>query len=164
MTDYTTLKDTVPPKLKSLLEKAAEFHSHLGPFLTIGVRMGIIGLQKIGKHDSSRLTITASLPLQVPFSCIIDGLQVSTNCTIGNQKLSLEDSETIQAKFRRKDAGREVIVALKTSQFELMKSELLKKGLSDEKVRELAWIIAGKSIDELFEITLKTRNLHAAEL
>jgi formylmethanofuran dehydrogenase subunit E len=157
MNNHKNLESTASPKLKSLLQKAAEFHSHLGPFLAIGIRMGVIGLQKIGKHGISRLTITASLPLQVPFSCIIDGLQVSTNCTIGNQRLSLEDSETIRARFRRKDDGREVIIALKTSLFELLKSELLQKGLSDEQIRELAWTIAGMSIDELFEITTRAK-------
>ena len=78
------LEDSVPSELKSLLERATEFHGHLGPFLVIGVRMGLIGLKKFGIGSNDHLTIDVSLPLHVPFSCIIDGLQVSTNCTVGS--------------------------------------------------------------------------------
>ncbi|UCB61363.1 MAG: hypothetical protein JSW72_04760, partial [Candidatus Bathyarchaeota archaeon] len=60
----------VPSKLAAVLEKAAEFHGHLGPFLVIGVRIGLIGLKEISKHNGEQLTIDLSLPLHVPFSCI----------------------------------------------------------------------------------------------
>ncbi len=142
---------TVSPELKLILEKAAEFHGHLGPFLAVGVRMGLVGLKKVGKHCNDRLTIEASLPVHVPFSCVIDGLQVTTHCTVGNQKLSLKESDSIQARFKRK-AGMEVIVALNGSIFEEMKSRFVGKAMSDKEICRLAWVIAGISEKELFEI------------
>jgi formylmethanofuran dehydrogenase subunit E len=141
------------PKLKSLLEKAAEFHSHLGPFLVIGVRMGLTGLKEIGEQSFDQLAITASLPLHVPFSCIIDGLQVSTHCTVGNRRLSLEDSDTIQARFRKKENCPEVTIALNQSTLEKVKTQLLKEAMPDAEVRRLAWTVANMSEDDLFEIT-----------
>lgn len=145
------LEDAVSSELKSLLERASEFHGHLGPFLVIGVRIGLIGLKKLGSNN--QLTIEASLPLHVPFSCIIDGLQVSTNCTVGNQKLSLRNSDSIHVKFKREDDGPEVIVAVRGAKFEKMRSKLLGNKTPEEEVRRLAWIIANVSEDELFEIS-----------
>lgn len=148
-----TLTSNVSPKLIALVEKATEFHGHLGPFLAIGVRMGLIGLERLGNPKSNSLVITASLPLNVPFSCIIDGLQVSTNCTVGNQKLSLEDSPVIQARFKREDNGQKTTVTLSKSMFEKMKPQLLQEALPKEEVHKLAWMITSIPEDELFKIT-----------
>ena len=148
-----TLVQKLPPKLKSALEKAAEFHGHLGPFLAIGVRMGLIGLERVGKPRWNSLAVTVSVPLRIPFSCIIDGLQVSTNCTVGNQKLAVRDSPTIQARFKRNDNGHEITVALSKSMLEKVKSQLLQKGLPNHEIRRLAWKIASMPEDELFDVT-----------
>ena len=153
MKNNLTIVHTVHPQLTRLLEKAAEFHGHLGPFLAIGVRMGLIGLKKIDIQTDDKLTIDASLPLHVPFSCIIDGLQVTTHCTVGNQKLSLKESESIQARFKRKKDSLEAIVTLDKSMFEKMKSKLLGEAKPEE-VRRLAWMIVSMSEDELCEISL----------
>lgn len=143
----------ISPELTSILEKAAEFHGHLGPFLAIGVRMGLIGLDRVSMAMGDSLEVTASLPLRVPFSCIIDGLQVSTNCTVGNQKLSLKDCPSIQATFERKDNGQKIVVALNQSVFEKLKSQLLQETLPDEEIRKLAWKVAAIPEDELFVVT-----------
>jgi formylmethanofuran dehydrogenase subunit E len=143
----------MPSELTAVLEKAAEFHGHLGPFLAIGVRIGLIGLKEIGKHDASQLTIDLSLPLHVPFSCIIDGLQVTTHCTVGNRRLSLRDSDSVQAKFMRENSRIEVTIGLNKSTFEELKSQLLGEAIPEEEVCRLAWVIAGISEDQLFEIS-----------
>lgn len=148
-----TSEHSISPKFTSILKKAEEFHGHLGPFLAIGVRMGLIGLERTGITKENLLTVTASLPLRVPFSCILDGLQVSTKCTVGNQKLSIEDSPIIRAKFKRKDNEQEVTVALNKSTFEKLKSQLLQGKLPDKEVRKLAWKIVNIPEDELFVIT-----------
>jgi formylmethanofuran dehydrogenase subunit E len=138
--------------LTSLLEKAAEFHGHLGPFLTVGVRMGLVGLKVINKHDYGKLRIEASIPLHVPFSCIIDGLQFTTHCTIGNQRLSLKDSNIFQVRFKRVNDGLEKIVTLNRSRFKEVESELLGESTPEE-VRRLAWKVANIPEDELFRIS-----------
>lgn len=147
------LAHAISLELTSLLEKAAEFHGHLGPFLAIGVRMGMIGLKKIGKDNSDSLRIDVSLPLHVPFSCIIDGLQVTTHCTVGNQKLSLHDSGSVQARFKRETDKMEVSVTLNKPLFEELKSQLLGEAVPEGEVRKLARVIAGISEDELFVIS-----------
>lgn len=151
MKNNTGFTHTISPELSSLLEKAAEFHGHLGPFLTIGVRMGLIGLNGMSKHDYDKLRIEASMPLRVPFSCIVDGLQFTTHCTIGNQRLSLKDSETIRVRFKRVNDGLEKTVTLNKSRFDRIKSDLLGEAISEE-VRRAAWIVAKIPEEELFKI------------
>ena len=129
-------------------------HGHLGPFLVIGAKTGLLGLKKLNvKQNSNKLSIIASLPLRVPFSCIIDGLQITTKCTIGNQRLSLKDSQKIQVVFERKDNGQKIVIALNQSTFEKLKSQLLQETLPAEEVRELAWKVAAMLENELFVIT-----------
>lgn len=147
------MKEKINKRYDSILKKAEEFHGHLGPFLVIGIKMGLVGLGQVGATKGSSLAVTASLPLRVPFSCIIDGLQITTKCTIGNQKLTLRESEKIQAEFKRKDNGQKTVVALNQSTFEKLKSQLLQETLPDEKVRKLAWKVATIPETELFLIT-----------
>lgn len=79
----------------SLIKKAAHFHGHLGPFLVIGVRIGSLAkkILNVNAEENNILRITARLPLLTPFSCILDGIQVTTQCTVGNQKLRIENSQ-----------------------------------------------------------------------
>lgn len=147
------MKEKMNKRYDSILKKAEEFHGHLGPFLVIGIKMGLVGLGRVEATKGSSLAVTASLPLRVPFSCIIDGLQITTKCTIGNQKLTLRESEKIQAEFKRKDNGQKTVVALNQSTFEKLKSQLLQETLPDEKVRKLAWKVATIPETELFLIT-----------
>jgi formylmethanofuran dehydrogenase subunit E len=143
----------VPFTLSSIIERATEFHGHLGPFLVIGVRIGLIGLERLKTTENTSMTVAASLPLHVPFSCIIDGLQVTTKCTVGNQKLTMTDSTAIKAKFERKDNMQKSIIAVNPSAFETLKTQLLKKGLEKEEVEELAWKVAAIPEAELFTIS-----------
>ena len=95
-----TLEQDQIKELDVILRKAEEFHGHLGPFLVLGVRMGLIGVRELeAKGNQEKLHVTAMLRNSVPFSCVIDGIQVATKCTIGNKKLRLRSSPEIAAKF-----------------------------------------------------------------
>jgi formylmethanofuran dehydrogenase subunit E len=136
----------------SVIRKAEDFHGHLGPFLVIGVRMGLIGLTRLGAAKRKTLTVNASLPLRVPFSCIIDGLQITTKCTIGNQRLSLKESASISVTFTEKDSPKELRVALNQSMRETLRGQLLQDTLSKAQMRELAWKVADAPETDLFNI------------
>ena len=87
--------------LNDLLKEAEKFHGHMGPFLVIGIRMGLVGVRELGtKENKEELCATVMVKYSVPFSCVIDGIQVATNCTIGNKKLRLRRSSSgIAARF-----------------------------------------------------------------
>jgi formylmethanofuran dehydrogenase subunit E len=77
---------TIPDELK----RAAEFHTHLGPFLVVGLRMGRVVTRELG-HEPFTIKIRASTGHVPPYSCLVDGLQVSTPCTVGNGGLVVAD-------------------------------------------------------------------------
>jgi len=75
--------DPAAVQLEELLERGTEFHGHLGPFLVCGLRMGLLALRELdswGHFDLQAVVETGTTP---PLSCLIDGIQVATGCTLG---------------------------------------------------------------------------------
>jgi len=142
-----TLKYNVTSELKAILGKAADFHGHLGPFLVIGVRMGLIGFRELGaKGNDEQLRVTAMTKDFTPFSCVIDGIQVATKCTVGNKKLRVKNSSGIAAKFELQNIER-VTVTVNPATFNKLKSQLLSKNVPLE---ELARLVVSIPEEELF--------------
>ena len=147
-----TFERDVDTKLMTVIKRAADFHGHLGPFLVIGVRMGLIGIRELGaKRNEEKLHVTAMVKPSVPFSCVVDGIQMATHCTIGNRKLRLRGSLNIAAKFELQNGGR-VTVRVNPATFDRIKNGLLAEKSSPEEVRKLAETIASMPQEELFTI------------
>ena len=139
-------------ELTPTIKKAADFHGHLGPFLVIGVRMGLIGVRELEvKGNDEMLHVTAMLKYSVPFSCVVDGIQVATKCTIGNRKLRLRSSSGIAARFELQ-RGEQVTVAVDPTAFNKLKNGLLSENVPPEEVRKLAHLVASMPEEELFII------------
>jgi formylmethanofuran dehydrogenase subunit E len=150
-----TLEQNKTKELDIILRKAEEFHGHLGPFLVLGVRMGIIGVRELrAKGNSEELRVTAMVKDSTPFSCVIDGIQVATKCTIGNKKLRLKSSSGIVAKFELSNREK-VTVAVDPTAFDRLKKELLAEKVPSEEVRKLAQFVASMPEEELFIIRRK---------
>lgn len=147
-----TFEQNVDTKLMTVIKEAANFHGHLGPFLVMGVRMGLIGMRKLGaKTNEEKLHVIAMVKPSVPFSCVVDGIQVATHCTIGNKKLRLRGSSSIAVRFELQNEG-QVTVRVNPATFGRLKSGLLAEESSPEKVRKLVAIIASMPEKELFMI------------
>ena len=142
-------------ELIPIIKKAADFHGHLGPFLVMGVRMGLIGVRELeAKGNEEKLRVTVMLRNSVPFSCVIDGIQVATKCTIGNKKLRLRRSLGIAARFELQ-RGEQVTVAVNPASFDTLKKKLLAENVPPEEVRQLAQLVASMPEEELFIIRRK---------
>jgi formylmethanofuran dehydrogenase subunit E len=142
-------------ELADLVRKAVELHGHLGPFLVIGVRMGLVGVRELkAKENDNELRVTAMLKYSVPFSCVIDGIQVATKCTFGNQKLKLIDSSGIVAEFKLQKRDK-VTVTVNPTTFNRLKNRLLSKNDSREETQKLAHMIVSMPEEELFTIENK---------
>ncbi|MBC8450996.1 formylmethanofuran dehydrogenase subunit E family protein [bacterium] len=89
---------TIPEELKH----AAEFHTHLGPFLVIGLRMGAVVTREFGSEPFVT-NITAFTGTRPPYSCLADGIQVSTPCTVGNGGLKLSEERAMAIEARHDD-------------------------------------------------------------
>jgi formylmethanofuran dehydrogenase subunit E len=81
----------LPDELKQL----KRFHGHLGPFVVIGYRMGTIARRKLAGRMEA-IVFTGS---KVPLSCIIDGIQFSSSCTLGKGNISVHEKDEARAHF-----------------------------------------------------------------
>lgn len=138
---------------RALVKKAEEFHGHLGPFLAIGIRIGQIGLRKLDliEHANSLRILLRVLP-KVPYSCVIDGIQISTGCTLGNQRLCVENAGRIEAKFKDLDTDKNVTVSPQPAVFAMLKEQIIGGNLPEKKLRQMAWTIASMSEEDLCNV------------
>ncbi|MBD3172117.1 formylmethanofuran dehydrogenase [Candidatus Bathyarchaeota archaeon] len=84
---------------RELEETAIQFHGHGGPFLVIGLKMGLHALKTLDAKGWFNLTCTVYLNWAPPDSCVIDGIQSSTGCTMGKHNITVEDGKDITAEF-----------------------------------------------------------------
>jgi len=133
------------------LERAKDLHGHLGPFLVIGVRAGLIGLKELQtRKENGDLSATASLTYSVPYSCILDGVQVTTGCTIGNKRLRFENSSNFAISFENARGGMVTVSILPKALDELRQK--LGKDVPSEEVEKLAYAVASMAEGELFAV------------
>ncbi len=134
-------------ELMDVLDKAAEFHGHLGPFLTIGVRMGLLA-KRILRSDGFRdLNVIVNTGHNPPLSCVVDGIQVATGCTLGKGNIAVRNLGKISAVFRSKLEA--IRVKMKMDVF-----QSIKEGLSDgdpEKMEETARKVSSMPDTSLFD-------------
>ena len=145
-------------QLMTILKEAEGFHGHLGPFLVIGVRAGLIGLMKLGiEKGDQQMSATAMLKNSIPFSCILDGVQIATGCTVGNKRLKLQDSSSVTIRFENKN-GKQVEIEVNSTTLDRLMERLSAKDVGSEEVRRLGYIMASVGEHELFRVKLETNS------
>ncbi len=128
--------------LTALMEKAAHFHGHLGPFLVIGVRMGNMA-ERILKPNikENKLQATAKIPFLTPFSCVLDGIQATTKCTIGNRKLKIENSQKeITVRFELENSDKAIKVSVNLRLVEELMNKISEGASNEALAQEIACI------------------------
>ena len=66
------------------------FHGHLGPYAVLGYRMGLAARSRFPERIYARVHSGTRRPL----SCLADGVQMSSCCTLGKNNITvLEDAE-----------------------------------------------------------------------
>ena len=85
------------------------------------------------------MTCCLDLPFNPPYSCVIDGVQVATGCTMGKRNIEVRDREGISGEFTT-DKGR-IRLSLKSKLLGRIKEIL---ALSDEEA-------TGTLIEEIIE-------------
>jgi formylmethanofuran dehydrogenase subunit E len=136
--------------LDKRLQVAIDLHGHFGPFLALGVRIGLYALRELGvKEGDTGLHTTVMLEYVTPVSCILDGVQASTKCTVGNARLEWKHSKEIGAIFQLDHNKQRVEVWVKSAIFRELKRRLAAHP-SDEETRQIGLDIASRSDAELF--------------
>jgi formylmethanofuran dehydrogenase subunit E len=82
-----------------LLDMAIHFHGHLGSYLVVGLRMGLYGLKLLNTPGYYNLWVRSYTAQQPSQSCMNDGLQLSTGCTLGKGNISCSGEGLSQASF-----------------------------------------------------------------
>jgi formylmethanofuran dehydrogenase subunit E len=83
--------------LTELFAESLARHSHLCPRQILGVRMGLLGMHRLGFDQpptKKRLLIITETD-----GCFADGLSATTDCTVGHRSLRVEDYGKTAAVF-----------------------------------------------------------------
>ena len=131
--------------MNKILKNIQNFHGHLGPYVVIGYKMGLIANSILGK-DSFSKNVTVWTGIKPPISCIIDGIQISSGCTLGKGNISINHENIPKAEFINKK-GQKVNISLKCE----IKNEI-DNFIKKENIVEISEKLFDKNNDELFEI------------
>jgi len=131
--------------LDETLKKIEQFHGHLGPFAVIGYKMGKIS-NKIINKDPFRKKVTVFTGTTPPISCIVDGIQLISGCTLGKGNIIVSDQKKPIAIFTD-DNGKTLEITLKKEILDEINSTV-----TEENIEEYAEKIFNKKDEELFLI------------
>jgi len=124
-----------------LLEQAARFHGHLGPFLVLGLKAGLRAVEILG-WKPLKMMATIILVRKIPYTCFLDGVQFATGCTLGKGNIEVREGRGIRALFSLEVRGIELTV----------RDEVLRKAESaGSRMEEVAREFMAKKSEELFE-------------
>src|SRR5204863_8076746 len=109
--------------IEEYLADAKQAHGHLCAGQVLGVRMAMLGLEKLGindplgnKEDRKRLVTFVEID-----RCATDAIGVVTGCRLGKRALKFRDWGKMAATFVDVESGRAVRVAAKESSKALAK-------------------------------------------
>jgi formylmethanofuran dehydrogenase subunit E len=124
-------KRTLDPELEAA---AIQFHGHDGPFMTIGLRMGITALEMLDSKGWFDLSCEVKLNWKPPDSCVIDGIQSSTGCTMGKRNIKVTEQEGVEAEFKSKDKS--LRIRLRPEVIEKIKGSMSRENIPHELIEE----------------------------
>ncbi len=132
---------------KALEEKAIEFHGHGGPFMIIGLRMGLQALNTLDAKGWFRLKCNVLLHWAPPDSCVIDGIQSSTGCTMGKRNITVTETDGVAAEFTLDE--KHVRITLRDDVLQKVRGVM---DLGDEEVTEFMNHLAEAPAEALFQV------------
>ncbi len=93
----------------AVVQQAAAFHGHLGPYLVLGLRMGIIAKDILG-GDPFAMTAEIHTRKTPPRSCVIDGVQFSSGCTFGKGNIVIKEDDQIYGIFSKGSSAVQITI------------------------------------------------------
>lgn len=122
------------------------FHGHLGPYVVAGLRLGRYALRRLAADPHFGIEAEVECPDAPPPSCVLDGIQFSTGCTLGKRNITHRVAEGVTAHFRNRATGERLTVRLRPDS--LARAVAVLKAESDVAG---AAVIEGLSDEELLE-------------
>jgi len=137
------------PCSTDLLRIAVGFHGHLGPFLVLGLRMGIFARQMLKPHGVHGLSARVWTRRGPPQSCVIDGIQISSGCTMGKGNIKVKNARFVKAKFQR--GKRSVVIRPKETIGKVLSG--LPRRTTQQRLKDLALYLNSLSDRDLLEVS-----------
>ena len=135
-----------PEVLADDIELLRAFHGHIGPWAFAGMRMGRYALEVLDAKPHFGVQAEVWCPGETPKSCMMDGIQFSTGCTLGKQNIAHHVSEAVRARFTNMETGQSVTLRLKPAAIE----QAVRK-MNETTDEDGAAVIADLSDDGLLE-------------
>jgi formylmethanofuran dehydrogenase subunit E len=139
----------LPEELR-LLKK---FHGHLGPYVVVGYRMGTLARQNL----AGRLKAVSFTGTKTPLSCIIDGVQYSSSCTMGKGNITVLEAGDAKVQFLDDKHLMEIDLLDKVK-------ESINNSMSHETEELLALTIFNEPEANLFHVTTIERSPHESRV
>ncbi|MFX0163283.1 MAG: FmdE family protein [Candidatus Hodarchaeota archaeon] len=130
---------------KELIKRTEEFHGHVGPFIVAGLKMGLLALEKLNAEKYSGMKVVVETGTTPPISCIVDGIQMSTGCTLGKGNIEVLPNNKPTATFTKKSDNQQIRITLKNKWLQAIAD------VSKESMEELAEKVLNTKPEELFE-------------
>jgi formylmethanofuran dehydrogenase subunit E len=93
----------------------------------------------VDEKNSRGLQASIKTPLSTPFSCVIDGIQATTSCTVGNQKLKIEKSmKEITARFKLESSDKTMKISVNPKVARNLTEEMSKGADSEQLAAKIA--------------------------
>ena len=134
---------TIDPQaidLDGLIERGTHLHGHLGPFLIAGIRMGLLALELLGSSGYFGIQADSQTGTVTPLSCLTDGVQIGSGCTLGKGNIRVTDEHRPRVHFSD-ETGKRVTIEVRPS---------ILQGFLNGDLNEQAAIAREKAREELF--------------
>ncbi len=105
--------DPTTADLAALVERGTLVHGHLGPFLVAGLRMGLLALELLESPGYFGIRVESGTGSQTPLSCLTDGIQIGSGCTVGKGNLFVFNDRLPRGRFYTDD-GKAVEITLRS--------------------------------------------------
>jgi formylmethanofuran dehydrogenase subunit E len=93
------------------LAYAAQFHGHLGPWATAGLRLGVAARRAAAAEGYFDVKVVVNGPFaKPPRSCLLDGVQVATGATWGKRNIEWTTGDDIWVRVTNTKTGKVSVV------------------------------------------------------
>jgi len=106
----------------SLLDESVKIHGHLCPGQVLGVRMSMLGLEKVGVEDPKGRDRKKVMVFVEIDRCATDAIQSVTGCSPGKRTMKLLDYGKMAATFVNLHTGKAVRILAKEESKETAKN------------------------------------------
>lgn len=117
----------------------SEIHGHLGAYSIIGAKMGMLARERL-LADIDRFEIVSFAGKVPPYSCLNDGLQISTGATLGVGMIELADDSIYRPEAIFKFENKQIRISLKKQHAQQVENDIKEAILKNGMLTNAYWL------------------------